>query len=119
MARFSACSTLNERVFTAVTGWRVFVMIQIALSGDRQAHYPFIDEAIALGDRVLVFGRPWHVVTELRPDHGSGGHEKIDIRQEIFHAIEASAHGVQSDEGAPVSKRRSSGVVPSRLDMER
>jgi NitT/TauT family transport system ATP-binding protein len=55
-----------------------------------------IDEAIAMGDRVLVFGRPGHVVTDLRFNHGAGSAESADVRDEIFRAIEASAYGAQA-----------------------
>jgi NitT/TauT family transport system ATP-binding protein len=55
-----------------------------------------IDEAIGLGDRVLVFGRPGHVVTDLRLDHSAGSRDNADIRNEIFRSIEASAYGTQA-----------------------
>ncbi|MCK9919177.1 ABC transporter ATP-binding protein [Microbacteriaceae bacterium K1510] len=52
-----------------------------------------IDEAITLSDRVLVFGRPGHVVADLRLDQSAGSRESEEIRNEIFNAIEASAYG--------------------------
>ncbi len=55
-----------------------------------------IDEAIGQGDRVLVFGRPGHVVTDLRLDRGAGSRDSADIRDEIFNAIEASAYASQA-----------------------
>jgi NitT/TauT family transport system ATP-binding protein len=48
-----------------------------------------IDEAIALADRILVFGRPGRVVADFRPG-GANGQERETLRREIFQYIEAS-----------------------------
>jgi NitT/TauT family transport system ATP-binding protein len=49
-----------------------------------------IDEAIQLGDRVLVFGRPGHVAKQVVIDGKRTGPQRDLWREEIFSVIEAS-----------------------------
>lgn len=55
-----------------------------------------IEEALGLGDRVLVFGRPGHVVADIRLNRGASTHDQARVHDEIFRAIEASAYGAQA-----------------------
>jgi NitT/TauT family transport system ATP-binding protein len=63
-----------------------------------------IDEAIALGDRILIFGRPGRIVADLRLDDDIRDGRRAEFREKIYAAIDVSdqygAGGLSSDAAA-------------------